>query len=70
MGQGKRPGGAKASMKAVAPFEEKLITDSEITCPCEENVSEDQCEDCQDLERGTLAYWRKLKQSQSIDSKP
>jgi hypothetical protein len=44
---------------------DRKITDSEIVCPCEEGVTQDQCEDCQDLERGTLAYWCSLKTAQS-----
>jgi hypothetical protein len=40
----------------------------EQDCPCSE-ASEDNCEDCQDLPRGTFAYWRKQKASKSQEQK-
>lgn len=44
----------------------KSLPDSnETECPCKEGVTEAECEDCQDLPRGTLAYWRSLKKAQS-----
>lgn len=48
----------------------KSLPDSnETECPCKEGVTEAECEDCQDLPRGTLAYWRSLKKAQSNNNK-
>ena len=35
-------------------------------CPCSEE-SEENCEDCQDLPRGTLQYWRELELQRLIE---
>jgi hypothetical protein len=37
----------------------------EIECPCE-GASEENCEDCQDLPKGTLEYWRNLVQTVEV----
>lgn len=35
------------------------------TCPCSEGKTEADCEACQDLAPGTLAYWRRLEAEQN-----
>lgn len=38
------------------------MSEEEKGCPCVE-ASEENCEECQDLPRRTLAYWRKLEKN-------
>lgn len=33
-------------------------------CPCEEARTTEDCERCQDLEPGTFAYWKRLREAQ------
>jgi hypothetical protein len=39
-------------------------------CPCEDAHTTEDCERCQDLEPGTFAYWKRLREAQTNHKEP